>query len=55
MTEFLTHMPTDTKIFLAMAVLGFGGNAVSAEIADLAAGTPAHVVLVGGAPGVLRL
>jgi len=36
--EFVAQMPTDTKIFLAMAVLGFGGNAVSAEIADLATG-----------------
>jgi hypothetical protein len=35
MTEFLTNMPTDTKIFITMAVLAFGGNADSAETADL--------------------
>jgi hypothetical protein len=25
MTDFLTHMPTHTKIFLTMAVLGLAG------------------------------
>jgi hypothetical protein len=26
MIEFLAHMPTDTKIFLTMAVLGLAGT-----------------------------
>jgi len=26
MTEFLTNMPTDTKIFITMAVLGLAGT-----------------------------
>jgi hypothetical protein len=26
MIEFLTHMPTDTKIFITMAVLGLAGT-----------------------------
>src|SRR5262249_26415703 len=35
MIESLAQMPTDTMIFLTMAVLGFSGNADSAEPADL--------------------
>jgi hypothetical protein len=28
MTEFLTNMPTDTKIFITMAVLGLAGTLI---------------------------
>jgi len=28
MIEFLTHMPTDTKIFITMAVLGLAGTLI---------------------------
>jgi len=34
MIEFLSQMPTDTMIFLAINS-GFGGNTGSAEMADL--------------------
>jgi hypothetical protein len=40
-------MPTETKIFITTAVLCFG-NAVSAEVADLAAGLRAHVLAHAG-------
>jgi hypothetical protein len=51
MIQFLAQMPADTKIFLAVAVLGFGGNTGSAEMAPLPAVYRAdeltHVALCG--------
>jgi hypothetical protein len=41
MIEFLSQMPTDEKIFLAMIVLGLAA-ADSAEAADVAAGLRAQ-------------
>jgi hypothetical protein len=35
MIEFLAQMPSDTMISITTTVLGFGGNADGAEMADL--------------------
>ena len=43
MIQFLAQMLADTKIFLNGSS-GFGGNAASGEMADLAAGLRAHVL-----------
>jgi hypothetical protein len=39
MIEFFAQMPTDTKIFLTMAVLGLATMLISAERADLGRAT----------------
>jgi hypothetical protein len=45
MIEFLAQIPTDTMIFIANGSSGFGGNADSAETADLRLLQPSPVPL----------